>query len=53
MGVTTKQCRLFKAWAGFVLQAVVNTEGGLLASRRVFCWLPLFYFVPIRQINSN
>ena len=26
------------------LKAVVNTVGGLLASRRVFSWLPLFFF---------
>ena len=26
------------------VKAVVNTVGGLLASRRVFCWLPLFFF---------
>ena len=28
----------------FVLKAVVNTVGGLLASRRVFSWLPLGFF---------
>ena len=26
------------------LKAVVNTVGGLLASRRVFCWLPFVFF---------
>ena len=26
------------------VKAVVNTVGGLLASRRVFSWLPLFFF---------
>ena len=26
------------------LKGVVNTVGGLLASRRVFCWLPLIFF---------
>ena len=25
-------------------KAVVNTVGGLLASRRVFCWLPFVFF---------
>ena len=25
------------------IKAVVNTVGGLLASRRVFCWLPFFF----------
>ena len=35
------------------IKAVVNTVGGLLASRRVFCWLPLFCFVPIRQIQTK
>ena len=35
------------------LKAVVNTVGGLLASKRVFCWLPLFFFVPIRQIQTK
>ena len=28
----------------YPLKAVVNTVGGLLASRRVFCWLPLGVF---------
>ena len=27
-----------------LIKAVVNTVGGLMASRRVFCWLPLFFF---------
>ena len=26
------------------IKAVVNIEGGLLASRRVFSWLPLGFF---------
>ena len=35
------------------IKAVVNTVGGLLASRRVSCWLPLLFFVPIRQIQTK
>ena len=35
------------------IKAVVNTVGGLLASRRVFCWLPVFLFVPVRQIQTK
>ena len=27
-----------------MFKTVVNTVGGLLASRRVFCWLPLLFF---------
>ena len=29
---------------GVCVKAVVNTVGGLLASRRVFSWLPLGFF---------
>ena len=29
--------------SGFSFKAVVNTVGGLLASRRVFCWSLLFF----------
>ena len=29
----------------YSLKAVVNTVGGLLASRRVFSWLPLVFFL--------
>ena len=28
----------------FLIKAVVNTVGGLLPSRRDFCWLPLLFF---------
>ena len=34
------------------VKAVVTTVGGLLASRRVFCWLPFGFFVPIRQTQK-
>ena len=30
--------------SGASIKAVVNTVGGLLASRRVFCWLSLGFF---------
>ena len=29
----------------FFFKAVVNTVGGLMASRRVFCWLPFVFFL--------
>ena len=32
------------SYIGELLKAVVNTVGGLLASRRVFSWLPLGFF---------
>ena len=35
------------------VKAVVNTVGGLLASRRVFCWLPFGFFVLIRQTQKK
>ena len=35
------------------LEAVVNTVKGLLASRRVFCWLPFVFFVPSRQTQTK
>ena len=38
--------KLSMLWKTVVIhrfKAVVNTIGGLLASRRVFCWLPLFF----------
>ena len=31
-------------WGDTSVKAVVNTVGGLLASRRVFCWLPFVFF---------
>ena len=37
----------------YSLKAVVNTIRGLPASRRVLCWLPLFFFVPIRQVQTK
>ena len=41
----SKKCSLFKA--------VVNTVGGLLASRRVFSCSRWGFFVPIRQIQTK
>ena len=32
------------AFKNFTFKAVVNYVGGLLASRRVFCWLPFALF---------
>ena len=29
------------------VKSVVKYVGGLLASRRVFCWLPFVFFVPV------
>ena len=35
------------------IKAVVNTVGGLLASRRVFCCYYSFFFVPSRQTQTK
>ena len=37
----------------YSLKAVVNTVGGLLASRRVFSCSRWGFFVPIRQIQTK
>ena len=37
----------------FWFKAVVNTVGGLLAARRVFCCYRSFFFVPIRQTQTK
>ena len=37
----------------YSLKAVVNTVGGLLASRRVFCWLPFVFFFLVDKLRRK
>ena len=35
------------------IKAVVNTVGGLLASRRVFCWLPFIFLFLMDKLRRK
>ena len=54
--LNVNNCPLFKLFFALFrpcLKAVVNTVGGLLASRRVFCWLPFVFLCSYPTIRET